>query len=122
MPSKSIFKGDFTINGDATGSGDALNVTDSAGTSRIKVANAGTITINDACNIVLGTTTGTKIATGDDQKLGFYNAAPIIQPATGGAAATLTGGGGITLTDTDTFDGYTLAEVVKALRNLGLLA
>jgi len=26
-----------------------------------------------------------------------------------------------TLTDTDTFDGYTLQQIVKALRNLGVL-
>ncbi len=31
--------------------------------------------------------------------------------------------GGVTaLTDTDTYDGYTIAQVVKALRNLGVLA
>jgi hypothetical protein len=38
------------------------------------------------------------------------------------AAATLVGGGGTTLTDTDTFDGYTLKQIVKALRNIGALA
>lgn len=37
-------------------------------------------------------------------------------------ASTLVGGGGTTLTDTDTFDGYTLKQIVKALRNQGLLA
>lgn len=46
----------------------------------------------------------------------------IYQETTGVAAATLVGGGGTTLTDTDTFDGYTMKQVVKALRNLGILA
>lgn len=31
-------------------------------------------------NIILGTTTGTKIGTATTQKLGFYNATPIVQP------------------------------------------
>lgn len=44
------------------------------------------------------------------------------QPTTAIAAATRVGGGGTTLTDTDTFDGYTIQQVVKALRDLGLLA
>lgn len=81
-----------------------------------------TITMTDATNLVVGTTTGTKIATGTSQKIGFWNTAPVAQPTTSVGAATLTGGGGTALTDTDTFDGYTLKQVVKALRNIGLLA
>jgi hypothetical protein len=46
----------------------------------------------------------------------------LYKETTGVAAATLVGGGGTTLTDTDTFDGYTMQQVVKALRNLGILA
>jgi hypothetical protein len=46
----------------------------------------------------------------------------LYQETTGVAAATLVSGGGTTLTDTDTFDGYTLKQIVKALRNNGLLA
>lgn len=38
------------------------------------------LTITDV-NLILGTTTGTKIGTGTTQKLGFYNATPIVQPA-----------------------------------------
>ena len=38
-------------------------------------------TIGDANNISIGTTTGTKIATSTTQKLGFWNATPIVQPA-----------------------------------------
>lgn len=34
----------------------------------------------EAQNIVLGTTTGTKIGTAASQKLGFFNATPVIQP------------------------------------------
>jgi hypothetical protein len=76
----------------------------------------------DGLNIAFGSSTGTKIGTSTSQKIGFWNATPIVQPTTAVAAATLTGGGGTTLTDTDTFDGYTLKQVVKALRNTGILA
>jgi hypothetical protein len=76
----------------------------------------------DAKDITFGTTTGTKIGAATSQKLAFWNAAPIVQPTTGVGAATRVGGGGAALTDTDTFDGYTLAQMAKALRNIGLLA
>jgi len=37
--------------------------------------------ISDGKNIVLDTTTGTKIGTATSQKLGFFNATPIVQPS-----------------------------------------
>lgn len=46
----------------------------------------------------------------------------IAQETTSVGNATLVGGGGTNITDTDTFDGYTLKQIVKALRNQGLLA
>ena len=46
----------------------------------------------------------------------------LYQETTGVGASTLVSNGGTTLTDTDTFDGYTLKQIVKALRNTGLLA
>ncbi len=45
----------------------------------------------------------------------------IYQETTAVGDATLASGSGTPLTDTDTFDGYTLKQIVKALRNLGLL-
>lgn len=65
---------------------------------------------------------GALIGTSTSDLIGFWNATPIVQPTTGVASATRTGGGGTALTDTDTYDGYTIAQVVKALRNLGVLA
>ena len=41
----------------------------------------GTLTLSDACDIVLNTATGTKIGTATTQKLGFFNAAPVVRPA-----------------------------------------
>ena len=56
--------------------------------------------------------------------LGFYtvSAAPIVQPTTGGPAASFIISGAINITTDSTFDGYTVGRVVKSLRNLGLLA
>ena len=46
----------------------------------------------------------------------------LYQETTAIAASTLISNLGTPLTDTDTFDGYTLQQVVKALKNLGILA
>jgi hypothetical protein len=65
-------------------------------------------------DILLGTATTNKI--------GLWNATPIVQPTTAITASTfVTNTSGI-LNDSATFDGYTIGQVVKALRNLGILA
>jgi hypothetical protein len=88
---------------------------------RIQESN-GAILLAEGVNFVLGTTTGTRIGTATNQRIGFWNATPIVQPTTAVASATRVVGAGATVTVTDTFDGYTLAQIVKALRNTGLLA
>ena len=45
----------------------------------------------------------------------------LYKETTGVTASTLVSNGGTTITNTDTFDGYTIQQVVKALRNLGVL-
>jgi hypothetical protein len=50
------------------------------GVTRLTVGAAGGLTVTDANDIALGTTTGTKIGTATTQKLGFYNATPVVQP------------------------------------------
>lgn len=82
----------------------------------------GNLTIADAKNIILNATTGTKFGTAATQKIGFWNTAPIVQPAVGGAAAAFVANTSAIVDDSATFDGYTLGQVVKALRNLGVLA
>lgn len=86
-----------------------------------EIRSYGGIELVDA-NLKLGTTTGTKIGTATSQKLGFWNATPIVQPTTGVAAAVFAANSGTAVNDASTFDGYTLLQVVKALRNAGLLA
>jgi hypothetical protein len=45
----------------------------------------------------------------------------LYQETTTITGATLVGGGGTTITDTDTFGGYTLQQIAQALKNLGIL-
>ena len=88
----------------------------------VLAASSTIITVANGVNFAFNTGTGTKLGTATTQKLSFWNATPIVQPTTGVAAATLVSNAGTALTSTDTFDGYTIAKVVKALRNTGLLA
>jgi hypothetical protein len=84
---------------------------------------AASYTINDAGNIAVGTTTGTKIGTATSQKLAFWNATPIVQPTTGIAEATFVENSGGTAVNVDsTFAGYTLQQIAQALKNMGILA
>ena len=70
-----------------------------------------TFTMNDAQNIVLGTTTGTRIGTATTQKIGFYNKAPVIQAS---AIASPT---------SDTVGGKVAIDAIRTvLINLGLTA
>lgn len=103
----------------AGGSGTAQN----ALTAALTLAASKVITVADTFDLEFSTGTGTKIATATTQKIGFWNATPIVQPTTAVAAATVaaTGTGDVVAAST-TFDGYTIPQIVKALRNAGLLA
>ena len=75
-----------------------------------------------AYNLTFTSTNGTKLGTATSQKIGIWNATPIVQPTTAVAAATFVTNTSLIANDTATFDGYTIGQVVKALRNIGLLA
>ena len=68
--------GRLTDDADFTFATDTLTVTKIAATTY-----TGTQTYANAINLVFNTTTGTKIGTGTTQKIGFWNAAPVVQPA-----------------------------------------
>ena len=95
--------------------------TPAAGTFSTLNANT-SLTMADAANIVVNATTGTKIGTATSQKIGFFDAAPVVQQTTGVSAATFAANTSGILDDTATFGGYTMGQVVAALKNLGLLA
>jgi hypothetical protein len=69
--------------------------------------------IDDANDIILGTSTGTKIGTAITQKMGFYNATPIAQRAGAAQAAVATTGA----TQTTPW-GYTTAAQANAIVTL----
>lgn len=81
-----------------------------------------------AVNVVTDTSTGTKIGTGTSQKLGFWNATPVVQYSTTGTATGFTAGGGTTATHLSTYTGntgstaYTNGDVVRALKLAGIIA
>jgi hypothetical protein len=91
-------------------------------TERLRITSAGVLQVADAGNITVGTTTGTKIGTATTQKLGFWDKTPVVQPTTGISGATFVADSGGSIHPTSTFDGYTIAQVVAALRQLGILA
>ncbi len=104
-----------------------------AGTISLNATATGTITIGssmtfaDAKNIVVNATTGTKIGTATTQKLGFYNATPVVQPAANTDTTTGAAGGTTTVFLNTTYTGggtaaYTVGGVVAALKAIGLLA
>jgi hypothetical protein len=105
------------IEGAATGATNNYAFWVDAGVSRFD----GNLSITDV-DFVLGTTTGTKIGTSTSQKIGLWNATPIVQPTTAVTAATFVANTSGIVDDTATFDGYTIGQVVKALRNIGILA
>lgn len=72
--------------------------------------NVGTLNILDGGNIATGTTTGLKIGTATSQKLGFYNATPVDQPAT---VADATDAASVILRCND---------IIDRLQELGLIA
>jgi hypothetical protein len=57
------------------------------GTAVWSIVDGGNTTWADAKNMVFNTSTGTKIGTGTSQKIGFWNATPIVQPASANQAA-----------------------------------
>jgi hypothetical protein len=79
-------------------------------TEALRISSNRAITVSDGGNVVLGTTTGTKIGTATTQKLGFYNATPVVQPA---AVADAT-----TAVDVIT----QLNDLLAKLRTLGIIA
>lgn len=74
----------------------------------------GALTIPGGDNIVLGTSTGTKIGTGTNQLLGFYNATPVDQPATVADPA-----GGVVI---DIEGRAAIVALIDRLQELGLIA
>lgn len=124
-----------TSNYFSTTVGSSGGVTFNAVGSGAKFTFSDSIEVADAKDIVVGTSTGTKIGTSTSQKLGFFNATPVTQRADIGALTDSTGGTpGTTIQDVGgAFDQGTLndnfaslAAQINALRteqrDLGFMA
>lgn len=101
---------------DFTFAADTLTVTKIAATTF-----TGNITISTK-DIVTDTTTGTKLGTATSQKIGIWNATPDIQPTNAITAAAFVANTSGIADDSATFGGYTIGQVVAALKRLGALA
>jgi len=97
-----------------------------AGTTSFTTATIGTLTVSTS--IVSNTSGGVKIGTATNQKLGFFNKAPVAQQSTTGTTTGFTAGSGTAAKSDSTYTGntgtaaYTVGDIVLALKNLGLLA
>ncbi len=119
--------------GDYTAMRIAITNTNSASTSRLfnllvggtsvfSVDTAGGTHFGEGANLIFGTTTGTKIGTATSQKLSLWNATPDVQPTTAITAAAFTANTSGIVDDTATFGGYTIGQIVAALKRIGALA
>ena len=114
----------FSITADAS-----TTVINDTGSLDFKISNVSkflimptSYTLADASNVILGSTTGNKIGTATTQKLGFWNATPVVQQTTaivGAAFAANTSGLG---DGSATYGGYTGGQIVAALKLYGMLA
>ena len=84
--------------------------------------------MNDGNDLTFGTSTGSKIGDAATQKIGFWNATPVAQPAATGETTGFTAGSGTAVNDDSTFTGnvgstaYRINDIVKNLKTAGLLA
>jgi len=77
---------------------------------------------SNANDLVLNATTGTKFGTAATQKLSMWGATPIVQPTTAIADAAFNSNMSGMMDGSATFGGYTVGQIVTALKNIGALA
>jgi hypothetical protein len=94
----------------STAAGGASGSTINEVVERFRVTPAGLFSAAEAFNFSFGTTTGTKIGTATTEKLGFYNATPVVQPV---AVADAT-------TSVDVITQFN--ALLSRMRDLGLIA
>jgi Pectate lyase superfamily protein len=61
------------------------------------------------------------IESGGANQIGLYGVTPVLRATTSGSSATFTANSGTAVNNASTFNGYTIAQVVQALQNIGVL-
>ena len=77
----------------------------------------GNLQLLDSRNIIVGSTTGSKVGTSTTQKLGFFNASPVIRQTDGAGLTNSVTAGGTTDTIANYTDLSTYANDAAAIRN-----
>ena len=72
-------------------------------------------------HMTVGTVTGTMLGTSASQKIAFYGSTPVIKQTTAVTASAFVSNTSGILNDSATFGGYTIGQVVAALKLYGLL-
>lgn len=101
-----------------------VTVKGTAGYSRVDFVNSsdtvqGQIS-SSAGEISIGHSGSVNIRANSTQ-LGFYNVTPVSRATTSGTAATFVANTSGIADDSATFDGYTIGQIIRALRNVGIL-
>ncbi len=78
--------------------------------------------LTDATAQIIVASNGLHLGKSTSGLVGFYSAAPVAQQTTAVASSSTVANSGTTVNLATTFDGYTLQQITKALRNYGLLA
>lgn len=86
------------------------------------IADGLTVTGNTVLNNNLNVNGNTRLGNANTDTVGFYTTVGSAQQTTSVASATVVSGAAGDAITVTTFDGYTVAQVVKAVRNVGLLA
>ena len=83
------------------------------------------LTVNTGVTVLGGNFSAngnTRLGNANTDLVGFYTTNGVAQATTSGTAATFVVGAGTAVNTASTFDGFTLGQVVRAVRNTGLLA
>lgn len=107
------------ISGSTTGGGLILS---GGGGFNTGTTAGGSISIGSGLPNAGGTEGSVNIQTRAAGKIGFWNVTAIAQPTTAFTTSTFVANSGTAVNDASTFDGYTIKQVIKALRSLGVLA
>lgn len=108
----------LTVQGEPAHSANLTDWKNSAGSALVSVGPAA-ITVADAYNLILGSTTGTKIGTATTQRLGFYGATPVVQ---GAGIADPVSPGALYVQSEAVAVRNALVSVITRLEQLGLIA